>query len=238
MGNDARAPGEALVVRISLRMGDFALDVNFDVAPGITVLSGPSGAGKTTTLAAIAGLVTPRAGRVALGENTWFDAALGVDVPPHRRQVSLVFQTLALFPHLSALANVEYGIDRRVARAERRERARSMLARMKVAHVAERRPSTFSGGEAQRVALARAFARSPRVVLLDEAFSSLDRELRRDLARDARALVDDLGVPAILVTHHPAEARAIGDRAVLLRRGRVTATGSVLEMIPDLADEA
>lgn len=238
MGNDARAPEAALAVRISVRVGDFALDVNFDAAPGITVLFGPSGAGKTTALAAVAGLVTPRTGRVALGEQAWFDAALGVDVPPHRRPVSLVFQTLALFPHLSALANVEYGIDRRVARAERRERAGSMLARMKVAHVAERRPSTFSGGEAQRVALARAFARSPRVVLLDEAFSSLDRDLRRDLARDVRALVDELGVPAILVTHDHAEARAIGERAVLLRDGKVTAAGSVLEVIPALVDES
>jgi molybdate transport system ATP-binding protein len=237
MGNDARALGDALLVRISLRVGDFVLDVNFDVAPGITVLFGPSGAGKTTTLAAVAGLVAPHAGRVALGERPWFDAALGVDVQPHRRPVSLVFQTLALFPHLSALANVEYGIDRRVARAERRERARSMLARMKVAHVAERRPSTFSGGEAQRVALARAFARSPRVVLLDEAFSSLDRELRRDLARDVRTLVDELAVPAILVTHHHAEARAMGERAVLLHHGKVVAAGSVLDVIPALADE-
>jgi molybdate transport system ATP-binding protein len=149
----------------------FALDVSFEVPPGITILFGPSGSGKSTTLAVLSGLLRPSSGRVALGEEVWFDADRRIHLPPHRRGVSIVFQSLALFPHLTAAANVEYGIDRKLPASARMQRARDMLARMKVGQLADRKPSTFSGGEAQRVALARAFARPPRVLLLDEAFS-------------------------------------------------------------------
>lgn len=210
----------------------FSVDVTFDVPPGITILFGPSGSGKSTTLAAIAGLLRPRAGRIALGEELWFDSSSGIDRPMQHRRVSIVFQSLALFPHMTARANVEYGIDRRLPRAERRRRALSMLERMKVAHLADRRPATFSGGEAQRVALARAFARSPSLVLLDEAFSAMDRDLRRGLCADVRSLVEDLGIPAILVTHHRMEARAMGDRIVLLEAGRVRAQGRIDDYLP------
>lgn len=223
---------DVLRVEVRLTVGGFGVDVAFDVPPGMTVLFGPSGAGKSTTLAAIAGLVRPSAGRVALGGDTWFDAERGIDVAPERRQVSLVFQSLALFPHLTALANVEYGIDRAVPKDERRRLSLAMLERMKVGHVAERKPGTYSGGEAQRVALARAFARSPRIVLLDEAFSAMDRELRYALGADVRALVDELRIPAILVTHHRMEARSVGERAVLLRDGRVEGIGPVRDVVP------
>jgi ABC-type sulfate/molybdate transport systems ATPase subunit len=107
-----------------------------------------------------------------------------------------------------------------------------MLARMKVAHVEGRKPRTFSGGEAQRVALARAFARSPRVVLLDEAFSAMDRDLRYELGADIRALVDEIRIPTLLVTHHRMEARTVGEHAVFLREGRVEKTGPVREVVP------
>jgi molybdate transport system ATP-binding protein len=225
-------PNDALEVRAEVAVGAFRLDVDFRVEPGVTVLFGPSGAGKSTTLAVIAGLVRPTAGRIALGGSLWFDSASGIEEPVHRRGVSLVFQDLALFPHLTGLGNVEYGIDRRVPRAERRSRSLAMLERMKVPHLAERRPPTYSGGEAQRVALARAFARGPRAVLLDEAFSAMDRELRYGLGTDVRALVDEFRIPALLVTHHRMEARTIGDRAVLIRGGRVEAVGPVREVVP------
>jgi molybdate transport system ATP-binding protein len=223
---------DVLHVAVRLAVGGFAVDVAFDVPPGMTVLFGPSGAGKSTTLAAIAGLVRPSAGRVALGGDTWFDSERGIDLAPERRRVSLVFQSLALFPHLTGLANVEYGIDRAVPKGERRRLSLEMLDRMKVGHVAERKPSTYSGGEAQRVALARAFARSPRIVLLDEAFSAMDRELRYALGADVRALVDELGIPAILVTHHRMEARSVGEQAVLIRDGRVEGAGPVRDVVP------
>lgn len=224
--------GTHLEVDVRVTVGSFRLDASFRVGAGITVLFGPSGSGKSTTLAAISGLVRPDEGRVALGREVWFDSKTGIEEPVHRRGVSLVFQTLALFPHLTALRNVEYGIDRAVPRTEREQRALAMLERMKVAHVRDRRPATFSGGEAQRVALARAFARAPKVVLLDEAFSAMDRELRYELGTDVRALVTELRIPAIVVTHHRMEARTIGDTAVLLSAGRVEAVGPVRDTVP------
>jgi molybdate transport system ATP-binding protein len=231
-------PHDTLTVAIAsapAHAGGFRLDVAFQAPPGITVLFGPSGSGKSTTLAAIAGLSRPAAGRIRLGAETWFDRAERVDVPPWRRGVSLVFQSLALFPHLTALENAAYGIDRSVPRAERRRRASALLERMKVAHLADRKPASFSGGEAQRVALARAVARAPRLLLLDEAFSALDRELRIELSADLRRLVDELGIPAILVTHHRMEARALADRLVLLAGGRVLQEGPLDAIWPRVA---
>jgi molybdate transport system ATP-binding protein len=228
----------SVAVRLSRAgAGDpFTLDATFEVPAGITILFGPSGAGKSTTLAAIAGLVRPDEGRVALGADVWFDAATQVDLPVQRRRVAFVFQSLALFPHLTAIGNVAYGM-RALARRERFERARELLAKLKVSHLADRKPRTFSGGEAQRVALARAFAIEPRVMLLDEPFSALDRALRTELVRDVRLLVDTLEIPTIHVTHHRNEARALGDRVALLDRGRVVATGTARELLRDEGDE-
>jgi molybdate transport system ATP-binding protein len=214
----------------------FTLEVRFSAPPGITVLYGPSGAGKSTALAAIAGLVQPERGRVTLGGEVWFDSAARVRRPVEARGIAFVFQSLALFPHLDARANVEYGLRRSLPRPERRRRADEMLARMKVAHLGDRRPATFSGGEAQRVALARALAPSPRLVLLDEPFSALDQELRRAFVADVAAFVADARIPLIHVTHHRAEARALAQRVVLLDEGRVTATGSVDELLPPLPE--
>jgi molybdate transport system ATP-binding protein len=171
---------------------------------------------------------------VAVGGEVWFDSTAGIDLPVDRRGLAFVFQSLALFPHMTALANVEYGIARSVPAAERRRRAAEMLERMKVPHLGARRPATLSGGEAQRVALARAFARAPRLVLLDEAFSSLDRHLRRELCADVRATVRELSVPTIMVTHHRQEARILGEQAVVLAAGRVRAQGNASEVIEEL----
>jgi molybdate transport system ATP-binding protein len=226
------ADGTCLEVDIRVTAGSFRLNAAFRVGAGVTVLFGPSGSGKSTTLAAISGLIRPDEGRVALGNDVWFDSKTGIEEAVHRRGVSLVFQTLALFPHLTALGNVEYGIERAVPRAERRRRAIEMLERMKVPHLAQRRPATFSGGEGQRVALARAFVRSPKLVLLDEAFSAMDRELRYELGADVRALVTELEIPAIVVTHHRKEARTIGDTAILISEGRIGAVGPVRETVP------
>ncbi len=210
--------------------GGLVVDAAFRAPPGVTVLFGPSGAGKSTLLAAIAGLLRPAGGRVSLGGEVWYDAERRVDRAPQERGVSFVFQSLALFPHLTAIGNVEYGIDRAVPRAERRRRAGLMLDRMKVPHLARRRPRTYSGGEAQRVALARAFARQPRLVLLDEPFSALDRDLRRALLYDVRAMIAEQQIPAILVTHQTAEARLMGDRVVLIEEGRIQGEGTLEEL--------
>jgi molybdate transport system ATP-binding protein len=217
-----------LHVRASLSApGGFKLDVEFEAPPGVTVLFGPSGSGKSTTLSAIAGLVRPLTGRIALGETPWFDDAAGVDVAVHLRRAAYVFQSLALFPHMTAADNVGYGMPAQTGKEERRARATQLLARLHVPHLADRRPHTFSGGEAQRVALARALAMEPRVVLLDEPFSALDRGLRIALVAELRDALRELAVPVVFVTHHRQEARALGDRLVVLEAGRVKSTGSL-----------
>ena len=217
--------GEVLAVDVFVGMAGGArprVEARFEVPPGITALCGPSGAGKSSCLAAIAGLLRPERGRIAVGERVLFDASAGIDVPSHRRKVGLVFQGLALFPHLSAEENVAYGIDRGLGRGARRERARAWLGRMRVGHVAGRRPATLSGGEAQRVALARALAAEPQVLLLDEPFSALDEALRAELRGEVAALVMSLGLPTILVSHDAGDAAALAGRTVALRQGRMT----------------
>jgi molybdate transport system ATP-binding protein len=214
-----------LAATIELARGDFRLSVELQCPPGITCIMGPSGSGKSTLLATLAGLAVPDRGRVALGEEVWLDRARGVDVPVHARRLAYVFQGLALFPHLSALGNVEYGMHD-VPRPARAVRAAALLERLGVGHLARRRPRTFSGGEAQRVALARAIARSPRLILLDEPFSALDRELRAQLTTLVRELVAELGVPLVHVTHSVAEARLLADQVVRIERGAIVARGT------------
>jgi len=197
----------------------FTLDVTFEVAPGVTVLFGPSGAGKSRTLGCIAGIARPDRGRITLGDDVWYDAARGVDRPIHERRAAYVFQSLALFPHMTAEDNVAYGIPR--GEADRRARAVELLGKMHVPHLVGRKPRTFSGGEAQRVALARAFAMRPRVLLLDEPFSALDAAIKRDLLSEVAEQLEREAIPALVVTHDEGEARVLGDRIVLLDHGRV-----------------
>ncbi len=203
----------------------FRLEVSFEAPPGITILFGPSGSGKSTTLAAIAGLLAPERGRVTLGNDVWFDREARINRPVHLRRVAFVFQSLALFPHRTALGNVVYGMDRALAREQRRKAALALLERFRVGHLADRRPATYSGGEAQRVALARAFAMAPRAVLLDEPFSAMDRDLRYALCADLRVSAAELGVPFIHVTHGRHEARLLGDRLICIDSGRLVARG-------------
>jgi molybdate transport system ATP-binding protein len=218
-------PAEILWAQVAVRQHAFDVEVSLEVPPGVTALFGPSGAGKSTTLAAIAGLLRPQAGRVQLGDEIWFDSARSQWVPPHRRGIAFVFQAPSLFPHLSILSNVLFGIDRALPRQERRERAEAMLERMRVGHLAHRAVGSLSGGEAQRVALARAFARQPRLILLDEPFCALHHRMRAELVTEVREYVLAAGLPMIHVTHHRAEARAIADRVALIERGRIEGVG-------------
>jgi len=194
---------------------------------------GPSGAGKSSVLAVLAGLAVPERGRIVLGHEVWLDRAKGIDVPVHARRLSYMFQGLALFPHMTALGNVTYGLHD-LPRDEREPRARALLERLGVAHLAHRRPRTFSGGEAQRVALARAIARQPKLLLLDEPFSALDRDLRRQLTTLVRELVGELGIPLVHVTHSIAEARQLADQVVRIERGKVVARGAAAEVLADV----
>jgi molybdate transport system ATP-binding protein len=233
----AADPPASLRVAVRLRpSAGFELDVDFTAPPGVTVLFGPSGSGKSTTLAAIAGLVRPVSGSIVLGDAPWFDAAKRIDVAVHRRRVAYVFQSLALFPHMTAAQNVAYGMPRALESDARRARAVALLERFHVAPLADRRPSTFSGGEAQRVALARALATDPRVILLDEPFSALDRELRIELVAELRDTLRGTGAPVLFVTHHRQEARALGERLVVLAQGRVQRVGHVSDLAPPPRD--
>jgi ABC-type sulfate/molybdate transport systems ATPase subunit len=204
----------ALVVDV--RVGD-RLDVAFRAPPGFTVLLGPSGAGKTTTLLAVAGLVRVTSGTVRLGADVLVEGDR--QLPPERRRLGMVFQSLALFPHLTGRQNVAYGVAG--SRDQRRAAADAWLERLRVAHVADRKPATVSGGEGQRVALARALAMRPRALLLDEPFSALDDAMRAALRDDLARLVHDARLPTLFVTHDARDAQALAQQTIVLSNGRV-----------------
>ncbi len=206
------------------------------LAPGeVLVLFGPSGAGKTTALRALAGLDRPDGGAIRFDDETWFDAVAGVQVPPQRRRIGLLFQDLALFPHLSVEENVAYGLGR-LAREERRARVAETARMLRVEDLLARRPGTLSGGERQRVALARALAPRPRLLLLDEPLSALDAPLRESLRGELGALLHRLGIPSIVVTHDRTEALALGSRIAVLAGGAVRQVGRVEEVFGAPAD--
>jgi molybdate transport system ATP-binding protein len=202
------------------------LDAELGCRPGeLLALVGPSGAGKTTILRAIAGIIRPREGRIACNGEIWFDAARNLSLPPQRRRVGLVFQDYALFPHLSARANVTAALGH-VARAKRDVRARELLELVHLGGLGERRPDQLSGGQRQRVALARALAREPAVLLLDEPFAAVDQVTRRKLQRELALLRRAIAAPTILVTHDLAEAAALADRMSVLHHGKTLQHGT------------
>jgi len=212
------------------RLGALELDVALEVRAGeCLALAGPSGAGKTSLLRIAAGLVRPERGLVEANGETWLDTERGVDVPPERRRCGYVFQEYALFPHLSASQNVAYPL-RGMSRAERRERAHELLDRFGLRELADARPRTLSGGERQRVAVARALARKPAVLLLDEPLSALDARTRASASRELAAVLRDVEVPALLVTHDFAEAAQLGDRVGVIDAGRVVQEGTPSEL--------
>jgi molybdate transport system ATP-binding protein len=203
----------------------FVLDLHQLFAPGFTVLFGPSGAGKSTLLDCIAGLQQPDAGEIRLGEKLYFDAASKLSLPPQRRELAYVFQSLALFPHLSAEQNIRYGLDK-LAVSEQTARTRSIANAFHIQNLLARRPAELSGGEKQRVALARALVTRPRVLLLDEPLTGLDAALRRSILEDLRAWNEANRIPILYVTHNREEVDAIGERVVTLVNGRTQETGA------------
>jgi iron(III) transport system ATP-binding protein len=219
---------------VEKRLGetDVLTGVSFEMRPGeILALLGPSGSGKTTLLRAIAGLDHPDAGRIALGGETLFDAATGVRVPPERRNLGLVFQSYALWPHRTVFENVAYGLRLRGARREEtREKVDAVLRRIGLGGLAARHPHELSGGQQQRVALARAIVYEPRLLLLDEPLSNLDTKLREEARAWLRELIGQLRVSAVCVTHDQVEALALSDRVLLLEGGRVEQAGAPEEI--------
>jgi ABC-type sulfate/molybdate transport systems ATPase subunit len=217
-----------LSVELAVPLRSFRLELSLAVAAETVAIVGPSGAGKTTILRAIAGLLKPQAGHVTVGDETWFDAERHIDLAPEDRSVGLVFQQYALFPHMSVERNVAFG---------GKARAAELMDRLGIARLAKARPRQLSGGERQRVALARALAREPEVLLLDEPLSALDPHTR-DVVR--HELADDLrefGLPTLLVTHDVADAIALADRIGVVRDGRIIQLGTADELAANPADE-
>jgi molybdate transport system ATP-binding protein len=218
----------SLHAEVGLRLGRLLLEAEVAVATGeLVVLLGPNGAGKTTLLRALAGLIALDRGRVVLDGEVLDDAATGQHLPTERRPIGFVFQDYLLFPHLSALENVAFGLRARgLPRSEARRRAAAWLDRVGLAEHAGSRPRTLSGGQAQRVALARAMAGDPRLLLLDEPLAALDAATRTEVRRDLRRHLASFGGARLLVTHDPLEAMVLADRLVVLEGGRVTQTGT------------
>jgi len=216
----------ALVVEVE-QAQPMALSAQFRCAPGeMLALVGPSGAGKTSMLRIMAGLMRPAQGRVQVGEQVWCDTAGGVFVPPQKRHVGLVFQNYALMPHLSALDNVALALLH-LPREQRRARARHWLDHVRLTSGQQaRRPAHLSGGEQQRVAVARALAREPALLLLDEPFSAVDQMSRHGLYALLAELRRELDIPIVLVTHDLNEARLLCDQLVVIDAGRVLQQGA------------
>ncbi len=231
-------------VAVELTLPGFALRVEFEGGPGITALFGPSGAGKSLTLRSIAGLATPRTGRIVVSGRTLFDSAAGVDVPPRERRIGYLFQQYALFPHLSVERNVAYGLHA-APPAERARRVSELLSLVGLEGLERRRPGQLSGGQQQRVALARALAPRPDLLLLDEPFAAVDLRVRRRLRAELRRIQEATSTPMLLVTHDLAEVRQLSDSLVVLDRGRVVRAGDTAsllaapdEILAELLDES
>jgi molybdate transport system ATP-binding protein len=217
----------ALSVDLTVPARGFDVDVALDVGRETVALVGPSGAGKTTVLRAIAGLVRPARGRVECDGETWFDSAIRLDRRPEARSVGLVFQDYALFPHLSVERNVAFG---------GRGRTEELLQRFGIRHLARARPRELSGGERQRVALARALAREPKALLLDEPTAALDAHTRAAVRAELGELLRELGLPALLVTHDFEDAAALADRVGVLVEGELRQVAPPADLVASPAD--
>jgi molybdate transport system ATP-binding protein len=221
----------ALQVGVRKRLGPaFGLDVELAAPSGITILFGPSGAGKTSVLDAVAGLATPDEGRIVVGDRTFFDSATGKSLPVAERRVGYVFHDLALFPHLTVEENISYGISALVE-DERRRRTAEVLESFRIAHLARRKPEQISGGERQRVAVARALITEPCVLLMDEPLSGLDYAVKTRIMADLRAWIARRQAPVLYATHDRSEVFALGERVVFLDQGRVVAQGTPREVL-------
>jgi molybdate transport system ATP-binding protein len=220
-----------LAVDVEKQLGALKLDVKFEAAHGATALFGPSGAGKTSVVNMIAGLLMPDRGAISLDETTLFDSKKRIDVPPHRRRIGYVFQEGRLFPHLSVRQNLDYG--RRMSGSPSDTGEFERIAKLlDIGHLLDRRPGKLSGGERQRVAVGRALLLRPRLLLLDEPLASLDADHKREILPYLVRLRDDAGVPIVYVSHTPAEIRRIATTIVRLDAGSVVATGG-LELLKD-----
>ena len=233
MAREMSSASLSVCVRKELRSGaaaSFVLHVSLEAPAGITILFGPSGAGKSTLLDGIAGLMRPDAGRIAIGKLVLLDTDRGVNLPPQQRHVAYVFQTLALFPHMTVGENVAYGLlDSKAQRNG--QRVAEILEMFRVEKLRKRKPGEISGGEKQRVALARSLVTLPRVLLLDEPLTGLDAELKASIVDDLRAWNAAHKIPILYVTHSREEVDALGERVIALDHGRMVSEGTPREVL-------
>ena len=208
----------------------FALDIAIEIPPGITIVFGPSGAGKSTLLDCIAGLLKPDSGRIEINGEVLLDVERRIDVPPAKRKIAYVFQSLALFPHMTVEQNVAYGLADMPA-PQRASRVNSTLEAFRVEQLAKRKADEISGGEQQRVALARSLATSPRVLQLDEPLTALDEGLKQSIMEDLRRWNAAQNIPILYVTHSRAEVDALGERVIALDHGKIISTGIPHEVL-------
>jgi molybdate transport system ATP-binding protein len=202
-------------LRMSHRIGEREIELAFSSGARLTALVGPSGAGKTTVLNCIAGLIRPRAGQIAVGGVALFDSARGISLPPERRRAGYVFQDGRLFPHLRVAANLAYG-ERLAPPDDRWIRQDEVVALLGIGHLLHRTPATLSGGEARRVAIGRALLSGPRFLLLDEPFGSLDPERAEEILRLVERIRDELKIPILLVSHDRSEVERLAGDVVTL----------------------
>ena len=209
-------------------------EVSFATEPGeFYTLLGPSGCGKTTTLRSIAGFETPEGGEIRLGDKVVFSSAQSINMPPFRRDFGIVFQSYAIWPHMTVFDNVAFPLlhgRKRYPKAEVRERVARALALVQLGQLADRPAPFLSGGQQQRVALARSLVHEPKVLLLDEPLSNLDANLREDMRFEIRALVKRLGITTLYVTHDQLEALTMSDRIAVISAGEIMQEGTPLEI--------
>ncbi|HTJ82387.1 MAG TPA: ATP-binding cassette domain-containing protein [Polyangiaceae bacterium] len=233
MEQGPRALAARFEARVGSRRDAFSLSVEVELERGALVFFGRSGTGKSLTVRALAGLIRPERGTIAIGDHVVFDSTRGVDVAPHRRRIGYVPQHQTLFPFLDVEENVAFGLPR-VERKRGNPRVGALLESLGIASLARARPESLSGGERQRVALARALAVEPKLLLLDEPLSAIDVEGKRDLRRALRETVERVAVPTVLVTHDPEDAIAIGDVLVRFERGKTVERGAPREVLRTL----
>jgi molybdate transport system ATP-binding protein len=229
---DATPAWELTVLRVDVfkKLGDFSVEVAFASEGRVTGLFGSSGAGKTSLVSMIAGLVKPDRGVIAIDGDVLDDTAAGVHLPSHRRRIGYVFQDARLFPHLNVAQNLDYG--RRMNRLTRDPAQESRIADLlDIGNLLDRRPGGLSGGERQRVALGRALLSRPRLLLLDEPLGALDEERKAEILPYLVRLRDEADVPMVYVSHDADEMRQLATQIVMLKRGRVVAFGGV-EVLP------
>ena len=213
----------------------FALDLEFSVTAGVTVLFGPSGAGKTMVLDSIAGFVRPDAGRILLDNDILYDAASGVHIAPQKRDCGYVFQNYALFPHMTLRQNLMFAAERR-PRLERHRRVNDMLDKFRLAEVAGRRPHEVSGGQRQRCCIARALIGEPKLLLLDEPATGLDAVLRAEFYEALRQVRSEFATPMLLVTHDLTECFELGEEMLILHAGRIIQKGTPRAVLDEPAN--